>query len=171
MSNPWDAFAEKHPVGSNIEGEIKNITEFGLFIGLDGGVDGMVHLSDLDWNKPGEQAITEYQKGQVVQAQVLDIDVEKERISLGIKRLANDPFQSLGDLKKGSVVTCTVAAVDPRGLTVSVGDGVQGYIRKVELSRDRDEQRPERFSVGDKLDATIVTIDGRARKQIGRAHV
>ncbi|WP_341705645.1 30S ribosomal protein S1 [Ferrovibrio sp.] len=164
MSNPWDAFAEKHPVGSNIEGEIKNITEFGLFIGLDGGVDGMVHLSDLDWNKPGEQAIAEYQKGQVVQAQVLDIDVEKERISLGIKQLANDPFQSLGDLKKGSVVTCTVAAVDPRGLTVSVGDGVQGYIRKVELSRDRDEQRPERFSVGDKLDAKIVTIDGRARK-------
>ncbi|MFC3676047.1 30S ribosomal protein S1 [Ferrovibrio xuzhouensis] len=164
MSNPWDAFAEKHPVGSNIEGEIKNITEFGLFIGLDGGVDGMVHLSDLDWNKPGEQVITEYQKAQVVQAQVLDIDVEKERISLGIKQLANDPFQSLGDLKKGSVVTCTVAAVDPRGLTVSVGDGVQGYIRKVELSRDRDEQRPERFSVGDKLDAKIVTIDGRARK-------
>lgn len=164
MSNPWDGFAEKHPVGSNIEGEIKNITEFGLFIGLDGGVDGMVHLSDLDWNKPGEQAITEYQKGQVVQAQVLDIDVEKERISLGIKQLANDPFQSLGDLKKGSVVTCTVAAVDPKGLTVSVGDGVQGYIRRTELSRDRDEQRPDRFSIGDKLDAKIVTIDGKARK-------
>lgn len=164
MSNPWDAFAEKHPVGSNIEGEIKNITEFGLFIGLDGGVDGMVHLSDLDWNKPGEQAITEYTKGQVVQAQVLDIDVEKERISLGIKQLANDPFQSLGDLKKGSVVTCTVTAVDPKGITIAVGDGVQGYIRRTELSRDRDEQRPDRFSVGDKLDAKIVTIDGKARK-------
>src|SRR3546814_17750405 len=94
MSNPWDAFAEKHPVGSNIEGEIKNITEFGLFIGLDGGVDGMVHLSDLDWNKPGEQAITEYQKAQVVQAQVLDIDVEKESISLGIKQLANEDRKS-----------------------------------------------------------------------------
>jgi small subunit ribosomal protein S1 len=164
MSNPWDGFAEKHPIGSTIEGEIKNITEFGLFIGLDGGVDGMVHLSDLDWNKPGEQAITEYQKGQVVKAQVLDIDVEKERISLGIKQLANDPFQSLGDLKKGSVVTCTVAAVDPKGITVSVGDGVQGYIRRTELSRDRDEQRPDRFSIGDKLDAKIVTIDGKARK-------
>ena len=164
MSNPWDAFAEKHPVGSTIEGEIKNITEFGLFIGLDGGVDGMVHLSDLDWNKPGEQVIGEYQKGQVVKAQVLDIDVEKERISLGIKQLGNDPFQSLGDLKKGGVVTCTVAAVDPRGITVTVGDGVQGYIRKAELSRDRDEQRPDRFSVGDKLDAKIVTIDGKARK-------
>lgn len=164
MSNPWDGFAEKHPIGSTIEGEIKNITEFGLFIGLDGGVDGMVHLSDLDWNKAGEQAITEYSKGQIVKAQVLDIDVEKERISLGIKQLANDPFQSLGDLKKGSVVTCTVAAVDPKGLTVSVGDGVQGYIRRTELSRDRDEQRPDRFSVGDKLDAKIVTIDGKARK-------
>ncbi|MEZ0303351.1 MAG: 30S ribosomal protein S1 [Hyphomicrobiaceae bacterium] len=164
MSNPWDAFAEKHPVGSNIEGEIKNITEFGLFIGLDGGVDGMVHLSDLDWNKPGEQAIAEYTKGQVVQAQVLDIDVEKERISLGIKQLANDPFQSLGDLKKGSVVTCTVTAVDPKGITIAVGEGVQGYIRRTELSRDRDEQRPDRFSVGDKLDAKIVTIDGKARK-------
>ncbi|HEX6959884.1 MAG TPA: 30S ribosomal protein S1 [Ferrovibrio sp.] len=164
MANPWEAFAEKHPVGSTIEGEIKNITEFGLFIGLDGGVDGMVHLSDLDWNKPGEQVIGEYQKGQVVKAQVLDIDVEKERISLGIKQLANDPFQSLGDLKRGSVVTCTVAAVDPKGITVSVGDGVQGYIRKAELSRDRDEQRPDRFSVGDKLDAKITTIDGKARK-------
>src|SRR5690606_22343054 len=104
MANPWDAFADKHPVGSVIEGEIKNITEFGLFIGLDGGVDGMVHLSDLDWNKPGEQAIQDYQKGQVVKAQVLDIDVEKERISLGIKQLGNDPFQSLGELKKGAVV-------------------------------------------------------------------
>ena len=164
MSNPWDAFADKHPVGSTIEGEIKNITEFGLFIGLDGGVDGMVHLSDLDWNKPGEQAIQDYTKGQMVKAQVLDIDVEKERISLGVKQLGNDPFQSMGDLKKGAVVTCTVAAVDPRGLTVTVGDGVQGYIRKAELSRDRDEQRPDRFSVGDKLDAKIVTIDGKARK-------
>ncbi|WP_298722627.1 30S ribosomal protein S1 [uncultured Ferrovibrio sp.] len=164
MANPWDAFAEKHPIGSTIEGEIKNITEFGLFIGLDGGVDGMVHLSDLDWNKPGEQVIGEYQKGQIVKAQVLDIDVEKERISLGIKQLANDPFQSLGELKRGSVVTCTVAAVDPKGITVTVGDGVQGYIRKSELSRDRDEQRPDRFSVGDKLDAKITTIDGKARK-------
>jgi small subunit ribosomal protein S1 len=95
---------------------------------------------------------------------VLDVDVEKERISLGIKQMANDPFQSLGELKKGAVVTCTVAAVDPRGITVTVGDGVQGYIRKAELSRDRDEQRPDRFSVGDKLDAKIVTIDGKARK-------
>ncbi|MBX3455985.1 30S ribosomal protein S1 [Ferrovibrio sp.] len=164
MSNPWDAFADKHPIGSIIEGEIKNITEFGLFIGLDGQVDGMVHLSDLDWNKAGEEAIKDYQKGQIVKAQVLDVDTEKERISLGIKQLANDPFQSLGSLKKGSVVTSTVTAVDARGITVSVGDGVQGYIRKAELSRDRDEQRPDRFSVGDKLDAKIVTIDGKARK-------
>ncbi|WP_428248437.1 30S ribosomal protein S1 [Ferrovibrio sp.] len=164
LANPWDAFADKHPIGSVIEGEIKNITEFGLFIGLDGQVDGMVHLSDLDWNKAGEEAIKEYQKGQIVKAQVLDVDTEKERISLGIKQLANDPFQSLGSLKKGDVVTSTVVAVDPRGITVSVGDGVQGYIRKAELSRDRDEQRPDRFSVGDKLDAKIVTIDGKARK-------
>ncbi len=164
LANPWDAFADKHPIGSIIEGEIKNITEFGLFIGLDGQVDGMVHLSDLDWNKAGEEAIKEYQKGQIVKAQVLDVDTEKERISLGIKQLANDPFQSLGSLKKGDVVTCTVSAVDPRGITVSVGDGVQGYIRKAELSRDRDEQRPDRYSVGDKIDAKIVTIDGKARK-------
>jgi len=164
LPNPWDSFSDKHPIGSTIEGEIKNITEFGLFIGLDGGVDGMVHLSDLDWNKPGEEAIKDYQKGQIVKATVLDVDTEKERISLGIKQLANDPFSSIGNLKRGDVVTCTVSQVDPKGITVMVGDGVQGYIRKNELSRDRDEQRPDRFSVGDELDAKIVTIDGKARK-------
>ena len=111
MRNPWEVFVEKHPPGSTVEGEVKNKTEFGLFLGLDGEVDGMVHLSDLDWKRPGEQVIEEYKKGDMVKAQVLDVDVEKERISLGVKQLAGDPMESAGDLKKGSVVTCEVTEV------------------------------------------------------------
>lgn len=163
MPNPWEAFLDKHPVGSVIEGEIRNITEFGLFIGLEGGVDGMVHGSDIDWNTPAEQALTQYNKGDMVKAQVLDVDVEKERIALGIKQMGQDPFSD-SDLKKNQVVTCTVTAVDPKGVTVSINDTVTGYIRKADLSRDRDEQRPERFSVGDKIDAKITAIDSKTRK-------
>src|SRR5206468_1080865 len=120
MRNPWEAFVEKHPVGSTVEGEVKNKTEFGLFLGLDGDVDGMVHLSDLDWKRPGEQVIEEFKKGDQVKAQVLDVDVEKERISLGIKQLEADPFAEAGDLKKGAVVTCEVTEVKESGIDVKI---------------------------------------------------
>jgi small subunit ribosomal protein S1 len=165
LDNPWTSFAEKFPVGSTVEGEIKNITEFGLFIGLDTDVDGMVHMSDLDWNKSGEEAMQAYQKGQVVKAQVLDVDTEKERISLGIKQLQGDPMEALGELRKGAVVTCTVTGVQDNGIEVSVGeDGLTAFIRRAELSRDRADQRPERFAIGDKVDARVTQFDRAARK-------
>ncbi|WP_339831648.1 30S ribosomal protein S1 [uncultured Parvibaculum sp.] len=165
MDNPWATFAEKYPAGTIVEGEIKNITEFGLFIGLDADVDGMVHMSDLDWNRPGEEAMQDYQKGQVVKAVVLDVDTEKERISLGIKQLSGDPMESLGDIRKGAVVTCTVTGVTDNGLEVSVGDDdMSAFIRRAELARDRADQRPERFSVGDKVDARVTQFDRAARK-------
>jgi len=164
LANPWDSFAEKHPVGSQIEGEIKNITEFGLFIGLDGGVDGMVHLSDLSWDEPGEQAIAKYKKSDMVKAVVLDVDVEKERISLGIKQVGGDPFASATSFKKGDVVTCTVAGINDGGVEVTLEGGLPGFIRKAELARDRADQRPERFAAGDKVDAKITNIDAKTRK-------
>ncbi len=165
MQNPWDAFLEKHPANSELEGEVKNITEFGLFVGLPGEIDGMVHMSDIAWDKPGEEAIQGYKKGDRVKVKVLDVDVEKERISLGIKQLASDPFESASvGLKKGDVVTCTVTATNDGGVEVSVGDGLTGFIRKADLSRDRSEQRPDRFAVGEKVDAKIISIEARARK-------
>ena len=166
LDNPWATFADRFPVGTIVEGEIKNITEFGLFIGLDTDVDGMVHMSDLDWNKSGEEAMQDYQKGQIVKAQVLDVDTEKERISLGIKQLSGDPMENLGDaIRKGAVVTGTVSAVQENGIEVTVGDdGMVAFIRRAELSRDRSEQRPERFSVGDKVDARVTMFDRAARK-------
>ena len=170
LQNPWEAFAEKHPVGSEVEGEVKNKTEFGLFIGLDGDVDGMVHLSDLDWKRPGEQVIEEYKKGDMVKAQVLDVDVEKERISLGIKQLGSDPFaqakvEGEGDLRKGAVVTCEVIEVKEGGLDVKLaGTDLTAFIKRSELARDRADQRPERFAVGEKVDARITVFDRKARK-------
>jgi small subunit ribosomal protein S1 len=165
LANPWESFAERHPVGSTVEGEVKNKTEFGLFLGLDGDVDGMVHLSDLDWNRPGEQVIEEYKKGDTVKAVVLDVDIEKERISLGIKQLQGDPFAQAGDLKKGSVVTCEVTGVQDAGLDVKiVGTDLTSFVKRSELSRDRAEQRTERFAVGDKFDARVTLFDKRARK-------
>jgi small subunit ribosomal protein S1 len=165
LANPWEAFAEKHPVGSNIEGEVKNKTEFGLFLGLEGEVDGMVHLSDLDWNRPGEQAIEDYKKGDMVKVVVLDVDVEKERISLGIKQLQGDPFAEAGDVKKGAVVTCEVTAVQEAGLDVKVvGTDLTAFIKRSDLARDRSEQRAERFAVGEKFDARVTLFDKRARK-------
>jgi small subunit ribosomal protein S1 len=163
MDNPWASFSDKHPVGSQIEGEIKNITEFGLFIGLDGDIDGMAHLSDLDWNEPGEEAIKKYKKGDMVKAVVLDIDTDKERIALGLKQVSGDPMESLGPVKKGDVVTCTVAEITDGGLEVTVGE-LKAFIRKNELSRDRGEQRPERFSVGEKVDARVTNVDKAARR-------
>src|SRR5512134_2211270 len=153
MGNPWEAFAEQHPVGSVLEGEVKNITEFGLFIGLMGDIDGMVHLSDLSWTQSGEEAITQYKRGDIVRAKVLDVDAEKERISLGIKQLVDDPFEGgSAKLKKGQVVTCTVTGIADAGIEVNVGDGVSGFIRKSELSRERSEQRSDRFAPGEKVD-------------------
>jgi small subunit ribosomal protein S1 len=165
MRNPWEAFVDKYPVGSVIEGEVKNKTEFGLFLGLDGDVDGMVHLSDLDWKRPGEQVIEEYKKGDHVKAVVLDVDVEKERISLGIKQLEADPFAEAGDLKKGAVVTCEVTDVKESGIDVKItGTDFTSFIKRSELARDRSEQRPERFAVGQKVDARVTQFDRRARK-------
>ncbi len=166
LANPWDSFADKHPVGSQVEGEVKNKTEFGLFIGLDGDVDGMVHLSDLDWNRPGEQAIADYNRGDRVKAEVLDVDVEKERISLGIKQVGGDPFAAApGDIRKNSVVTCEVIDVKDSGIDVKIVDtDMITFIRRSDLSRDRSEQRPERFSKGEKVDARVTNFDKKARK-------
>jgi small subunit ribosomal protein S1 len=165
LANPWEQFAEKHPVGSTVEGEVKNKTEFGLFLGLEGEVDGMVHLSDLDWNRPGEQVIEEYKKGDQVKAVVLDVDVEKERISLGIKQLSGDPFAQAGDLKKGAVVTCEITEVKDAGLEAKiVGTDLTTFIKRSELARDRSEQRTERFAAGEKIDARVTMFDRRARK-------
>jgi small subunit ribosomal protein S1 len=165
MANPWEAFLEKHPTGTELEGEIKNITEFGLFVGLPGDIDGMVHLSDLDWKKPGEQAIADYHKGDMVKVRVLDVDAEKERISLGIKQLQADPLETgAAQIKKGDVVTCTVTATTDGGIEVEMAGGFPGFIRKSELSRDRAEQRPDRFAVGEKLDAKITAFDRATRK-------
>jgi len=167
LANPWDSFAEKHPVGSTVEGEVKNKTEFGLFIGLEGDVDGMVHLSDLDWSKPGEQALEEYNRGDMVTAKVLDVDVEKERISLGIKQLSTgDEKDTSGDgLKKGSVVTTVVTEVNDGGIEVKIeGSEMTAFIRRADLSRDRNDQRPERFSKGEKVDARVTQYDKKTGK-------
>jgi small subunit ribosomal protein S1 len=166
MPNPWEAFIEAHPIGSTVEGEVKNATEFGLFIGLENEIDGMVHLSDLDWNVPGEEAMAKYKKGDIIKAKVLDVDVEKERISLGVKQLAGDPMT--GDTyKKGQTVTVTVTEVTTGGIEVRFGEDdapMTAFIRKSDLSRDRQEQRPERFAVGDRIDAQVTNIDKAARR-------
>src|SRR5450432_2384201 len=165
MRNPWEVFVEKYPPGSTVEGEVKNKTECGLFLGLDGDVDGMVHLSGLDWKRPGEQVIEEYKKGDKIQAQVLDVDVEKERISLGIKQLQGDPMESAGDLKKNSIVTTEVTEVKESGLEVKlVGTDLTSFIKRSELARERSDQRTERFAVGEKVDARITQFDRRAHK-------
>jgi small subunit ribosomal protein S1 len=166
MDNPWDAFVAAHPIGSTVEGEVKNATEFGLFIGLDNDIDGMVHLSDIDWSASGEEAINRYKKGEMVKAKVLDVDVEKERISLGIKQLAGDPMAE-DTYRKGQTVTVTVIEVTSGGIEVKFGEDdaqMGAFIRKSDLSRDRQEQRPERFAVGDRLDAQVTNIDKAARR-------
>jgi small subunit ribosomal protein S1 len=164
MSNPWDSFAENFPAGTEIEGEVKNITEFGLFVGLDGDIDGMVHLSDLSWDRSGEEAIQAFNKGDMVKAVVLDVDTDKERISLGIKQIEGDPFANATQgVKRGQVVTVAVTAVEDGGIEVEY-DGMKGFIRRSDLSRDRSEQRPERYSVGDRIDAKITNIDKQTRK-------
>ena len=163
--NPWEQFVDEHPIGTVVEGEIRNITEFGLFVGLSADIDGMVHMSDLSWDEPGELAMAKYEKGQHVKAKVLDVDVEKERISLGIKQLEDDPAATVLDrVHKGQVVTCVVTAVQNNGIEVKVDDVLSGFIRRAELARDKSDQRPDRFAVGEKVDAKIVAVDRAARK-------
>jgi len=165
IDNPWTTFAEKNPVGSIISGEVKNSTEFGLFIGLDGDVDGMVHTSDLDWNEKPEVAMDNYKKGQVIEAKILDIDIEKERISLGVKQLSKDTRIKTSDLKKGSVVTCHIVSVREGGIDVTIGENATAAsIRRADLSVDKSEQRPERFAVGETVDARIIQVDAKNNK-------
>jgi len=164
QGNPWETFETTFPVGTEVEGEVKNITEFGLFVGLEGDIDGMVHLSDLDWNRSGEEAMEDYRKGDMVKAIVTDIDAEKERISLSIKALDGDPFaDATAGVKRGAVVTVTVTKIEDGGIEVE-HDGMKSFIRRSDLSRDRAEQRPERFSVGDHIDARVTNIDKASRR-------
>ena len=166
MENPWDQFAETFKVGNEVEGEIRNITEFGLFVGLPGDIDGMVHLSDIAWDQSGEEALQGFEKGATIKVKVLDVDVEKERISLGIKQLGEDPFSSAsGSVKKGDVITCTVSVVNDGGIEVTTSGNLSAFIRRSDLSRDRSEQRPDRFAVGEKVDAKITNFD-RANRRI-----
>ena len=163
--NPWESFKDTYAAGNEIEGEVRNITEFGLFIGLNEEIDGLVHLSDISWDVAGDEAIQSYKKGDMVKAKVLEVDVDKERISLGIKQLTEDQVgESLSNMKKGDIVTCSITAVTDGGLEVEVGEGVSGFIRRSDLSRDRGEQRPDRFAVGEKVDAQITMVDASARK-------
>ena len=166
LDNPWESFAEMYPADTIVEGDVKNVTEFGLFIGLESEVDGMVHLSDLSWEENNEERLKEYKKGDHVKAKVLDVDVDKERISLGVKQLTGDPFEgTVKDVKKGAVVTCTVASVADNGINVTIGEGgASGFIRRADLSRDRSEQRPDRFAVGEKVDAKVTQLDRSGRK-------
>ena len=164
MRNPWEVFAETHPAGSVIEGEVRNITEFGLFVGLDNDIDGMVHLSDLSWDQRGEDAIQNYRKGDTVKASVSEVDVEKERISLSIKALGEDTFSDAVDgVKRGSVITCNVTAIEEGGIEVDY-NGMKAFIRRSDLARDRADQRPERFQVGDKVDARVTNVDSKTHR-------
>ena len=162
--NPWEVFAEANPEGTKVEGEVKNITEFGLFIGLEGEIDGMVHLSDISWDERGEDAIQNFRKGDVVRAVVSEVDVEKERISLSIKGMGADKFaEATGGVKRGAIVTVEVTAIEDGGIEVEY-EGAKAFIRRSDLSRDRAEQRPDRFSVGNKVDVRITNIDSKTRK-------
>ena len=164
MRNPWEVFAESNPEGTEVEGEVKNITEFGLFVGLQGDIDGMVHLSDISWDERGEDAIQNFKKGEIVKAIVSEVDVEKERISLSIKALGGDKFaEATGNVKRGSVITVEIKSIEEGGIEVEY-EGMKSFIRKSDLSRDRAEQRPERFSVGDKVDVRVTNIDNKTRK-------
>ena len=163
--NPWEEYSSANPAGTEIEGEIRNITEFGLFVGLTDEIDGLVHLSDISWDATGEAALEGFNKGDMVKAKILDVDIDKERISLGIKQLTDDPFAGQMDShRKGEVVTCTVTQLTDNGIEVSVGESLTGFIRRADLSRDRAEQRADRFAVGEKVDAVITNVDRKTRK-------
>ncbi|NNJ69319.1 MAG: 30S ribosomal protein S1, partial [Boseongicola sp.] len=161
--NPWEVFAETHPVGTNVEGEVKNITEFGLFVGLENDIDGMVHLSDLSWDQRGEDAIQDFRKGDTVQAVVTEVDVEKERISLSVKALDDSFTEVVDGVKRGSIITVVVTSIEDGGVEVEY-EGMKSFIRRSDLSRDRAEQRPDRFAVGDKVDVRVTNVDAKTRR-------
>ncbi len=165
QENPWELFAESHKAGDVIKGEIRNITEFGIFVALTEEIDGMVHLSDLSWEDQSEEALQNFQKGEVIKAKILDMEPDKERIALGIKQLSEDPLdEAMKSASKGSVVTCTVVEVGDKSIEVSVGENLTGSIKKTDLSRERSEQRPDRFAVGEKVDAKVISIDKKTRR-------
>ena len=165
QENPWEDFAKNHKAGDELEGEIRNITEFGLFVGMPGDIDGMVHLSDVSWDDESEDALKAFKKGEMVKTKILDIDAEKERVALGIKQLTDDPFEgAMANMKKGTVVTGTVSETNAKGVEVKIDENVTGFIKKTDLSRERSEQRPDRFAVGEKVDAKITNIDQKTRK-------
>ena len=165
IDNPWEKYKSENKIGDTIEGEIRNITEFGLFVGLTEDIDGLVHLSDISWDGNGDEIIKDFSKGASVKAKILDIDVEKERVSLGIKQLTEDVTSTeLGNLSKGSIVTCTISNISEKGLDVSVGDNLSGFIKRGDLARERSDQKTERFGVGDKIDAMITNIDKKSKK-------
>ena len=165
QENPWSGFADKHKVGDEMEGEINNITEFGLFVGIDSDIDGMVHISDISWEDQTEEALKPFNKGDKVKVKILDVDAEKERVALGIKQLTDDPFEgAMKGMAKGAVVTCTISEVTPATVEVTVNDGVTGTIKKIDLSRERSEQRTDRFAVGEKVDAKVITVDQKNRR-------
>jgi small subunit ribosomal protein S1 len=164
IANPWEEFAKSHEKGDKVSGKIKSITDFGIFIGLDGGIDGLVHLSDISWNKSGEDAVRDYKKGDEISAVVLQVDPERERISLGVKQIEEDPFNKyLTDNKKGAIVVGTVTAVDAKGVTVNLSEEVDGYIRVADLSRDRVEDASEVVSVGESIEAKFMGVDRKNR--------
>jgi len=165
MDNPWQKLVQDHPVGSIFEGVVKNVTEFGLFVGINDLLDGMVHINDISWKETSEEALKQFTKGQLVKVKVLDIDPEKERVSLGVKQVDGDPLaDAYSSIKKGDVVTCAIAAIDDRGMEVTLSNGLSGYIKKIDIAKDRSEQRTDRFAVGEKIDAKIITIEKAARK-------
>lgn len=165
QENPWTDFATTRKIGEEFEGEIRNITEFGLFVGMSDDIDGMVHLSDVSWEDESEEVLKSFEKGQTVKVKILDMDPEKERVALGIKQLTDDPFQgALEGISKGAVVTCTVTHILAASIKVSVNENVEGSIKKVDLSRERSEQRPDRFAVGEKVDAKVISLDKKTRK-------
>jgi small subunit ribosomal protein S1 len=165
MENPWSMVASDRPVGSEFEGEVRNITEFGLFIAVSDDLDGMVHMSDLSWTDSPEEAIRKYNKGDKIRVKVLEVDPEKERISLGVKQLSPDPYASgLAEIKKGDIVTCDITGITDQGLDVAINGTLPGFIRKAELSKERSEQRTDRFAIGEKVDAKVTNIDRTTRK-------
>ena len=165
QENPWANFAETHKAGEEFEGEIRNVTEFGLFVGVDEEIDGMVHLSDISWEDESEEVLKNFKAGEKIKVKILEIDADKERVALGIKQLTDDPFEGAMDgVKKGSVVTCTVTEITSGGIEVSINDKVKGFIKKTDLSRERSEQRPDRFAVGEKVDAKVTAMDKKSRK-------
>ena len=162
--NPWLDLQKNYEIGSEVEGEVKSITEFGLFIGLPGDMDGLIHLSDLDWNSTGEDLISNFKKGDMVKAKLLEIDIGKERVSLGIKQLTKDPMQDNSNLKKGNVITTVIKSISEKGLHVEISEGVNGFVKKAELAKERSDQKVERFAVDEKIDARILSVDSKSRE-------